>query len=89
MVDVQNATLAGGVAVGAVANHYLSGGGAILIGQMMFSLFTSCSQPFIKHQFFIRTPGSVAGAWSTFGYVKIMPYLEVRLYFLEFEVQVT
>jgi len=54
MVDVQNATLAGGVAVGAVADHYIAGGGAVLIG-------------------------TVAGAWCTFGYVHIMPFLEKRI----------
>jgi ammonium transporter Rh len=51
MVDVQNATLAGGVTIGAVADHYLGGGGALLLG-------------------------AGAGALSTFGYVRIQPWLE-------------
>ena len=32
MVDMQNATLAGGVSIGAVADHYLGGGGALAVG---------------------------------------------------------
>jgi len=34
MVDVQNATLAGGVTIGAVADHHLGGNGALIIGSM-------------------------------------------------------
>lgn len=54
MVDIQNATLAGGVAVGAAADQALGGGGALLIG-------------------------TITGIWATFGFVKIMPWLETNL----------
>jgi hypothetical protein len=40
MVDVQNATLAGGVSIGAVADHALGGGGALLVGVVAGSLST-------------------------------------------------
>jgi len=50
-VDIQNATLAGGVAIGCTANLTMSGFGAIMIG---------CA----------------AGLVSTFGFNKIMPWLE-------------
>jgi ammonium transporter Rh len=40
MVDVQNATLAGGVTIGAVADAYLGGGGALLVGAAAGALST-------------------------------------------------
>jgi ammonium transporter Rh len=40
MVDIQNATLAGGVTIGAVADHYLGGGGALLVGAAAGTLST-------------------------------------------------
>jgi ammonium transporter Rh len=38
MVDVQNATLAGGVTIGAVADHHLGGHGALIIGSLAGAL---------------------------------------------------
>jgi len=54
MIDIQNATLAGGVAMGTSADFVIQPFAALLIG-------------------------SVAGALSVFGYVKIQPVLEVKL----------
>lgn len=41
MVDLQNATLAGGVSIGAVADHYLGGGGAMAVGAAAGALSTT------------------------------------------------
>jgi ammonium transporter Rh len=53
MVHIQNATLAGGVAIGTSADMIVGPGGAMLIG-------------------------SIAGALSVFGYVKVTPWLETK-----------
>lgn len=54
MVDVQNATLAGGVTIGALADHYLGGGGALLVGACAGALSTAgyvFIQPMLEEKF--------------------------------------
>jgi ammonium transporter Rh len=53
MVHIQNATLAGGVAIGSAADMEIGLAGAVAVG---------CA----------------AGFWSTYGYVKITPWLESK-----------